>query len=379
LLSKGLRRAIPLQDKTESREGRAMAGADILIAKSDLTDVRAAAADQRALAPGETRMRIERLALTSNTVTYAVAGDSFGYWKFFPAPEGFGKAPAWGFAVVEESKADGVAAGERIYGYFPLASHLTVEVAKADALGFSDAAEHRQGLSPFYNRYHRTAADPSYRPQDEGLIAAFRPLFTTAFLLDAMLKEANGFGAAQAVLSSASSKTSYSLAFLCKRRGYPVLGLTGTSNRAFVEGLELYASVATYDGLNALDPATPSAFIDMAGSAPVTRAVHSHFGDALKHSAIVGVTHWTAPRPEAPPPGIAPTLFFAPDHAMRLTKALGNEGFQAQVGEAFSAFAQFIGPHLRPRHVEGAEAVAQAFSATAKGTVDPGEILTVRV
>ena len=356
-----------------------MSGVDILISKSDLTKASAAPATERPLEAGQARLRIEKLALTSNTVTYAVAGDAFGYWKFFPAPDGFGKAPAWGFGVVEDSRAEGVASGERFYGYFPVASHLTVEVAKADDSGFSDSAAHRQGLSPFYNRYLRTSADPAYRADDEAMIAAFRPLFTTAFLLDAMLREADGFGATQAVLSSASSKTSYSLAFLCQRRGFPAVGLTGAGNRGFVEGLGLYSAVAAYDQLAGLPASVASAYVDMAGSAPVTRAVHEHYGEALKHSSIVGVTHWTAPRSEAPPPGVAPTLFFAPDHAMRLTKALGPDGFQRQVGEAFSAFAQFIRPRLRVRHVEGAQSVAEAFCATAGGAVDPAEILTVKV
>ncbi len=356
-----------------------MAGVDILISKSNLTATRIEPAPVSRLASGEARLRIERLAITSNTVTYAVAGDAFGYWKFFPAPEGFGKAPAWGFGVVEESLAEGVAQGERFYGYFPVASHLTVVPDKADASGFSDSAAHRQGLSPVYNRYQRTSADPGYALDDEAVIAAFRPLFTTAFLLDAMLREANGFGAAQAVLSSASSKTSYGLAFLCQRRGFPVLGLTGASNVAFVEGLGLYSAVASYDQLGLLDPATASAYVDMAGSAPVTRAVHDHFGPALKHSSIVGVTHWTAPRSDEPPPGVAPALFFAPDHAVRLSKALGADGFQAQVGEAFAAFRQHIMPRLTVRHVEGPEAAAAAFSTTAAGAVNPAEILTVRV
>lgn len=356
-----------------------MARSDILISKADLTQTRSASIAQPALEAGQALLRIERLALTANTVTYAVAGDAFGYWKFFPASEGFGKAPAWGFAVVEESRSEAAAVGERIYGYFPLSSHLTVDVAKADELGFADGAPHRQGLSPIYNRYERCASDPSYRAEDEPLIAAFRPLFTTAFLLNAMLEEHEAFGARQALLSSASAKTSYSLAFLCRRRGFPVVGLTGAGNRAFVEGLGLYAGISAYEGLEALDPGVPTAFVDMAGSAPVTRSVHAHYGDALKHSAVVGVTHWTAPKAEEAPPGIAPALFFAPDHAMRLTKDWGHQVFRARLDEAFAAFKGFIRPQLSVRHVEGGEAVAQAFSDAAAGAVSPAEILTVKV
>lgn len=356
-----------------------MPGVDILVSKSDLTSASPATAPDQPLAEGSARLRIEKLALTANTVTYAVAGDAFGYWRFFPAPEGQGKVPAWGFAVVEQSAAPGLPEGERVYGYFPIASHLTVEVGKLDALGFIDAAEHRQGLSPVYNRYTRVAADPAYAQQDEAMIAAFRPLFTTAFLIDDMLKREHDFGAEQVIISSASSKTSYGLAYLTQRRGARVLGLTGAANVEFVKSLGLYSEFATYEDIPNLDAARPSAFIDMAGSAPITQAVHARYGPALKHSAVVGVTHWSAPRAEAPPPGVETTLFFAPDHAVRLTKELGAEGFTAKVGEAFAGFRAFIAPRLKQRHVEGAEAVARVFAATAAGAVDPSEILTVRV
>ncbi len=356
-----------------------MAGVDVLISKADLTAARAAEAPFSPLAEGEVRLRVELLALTANTVTYAVAGDSFGYWKFFPAPEGYGKTPAWGFGVVEESRADGVAVGERVYGYFPVASHLTIQPGKMDASGFADMAAHRQGLSPIYNRYQRVAADPGYRPEDEALIAAFRPLFTTAFLLNAMHAKANLFGAEQAILSSASSKTGYALGYLMKQAGVATIGLTSPGNRAFVESLGVFSQVRAYDEIAGLPAGVASAYVDMAGSSAVTHAVHSHFGEALKNSAIVGMTHWTAPRNQAPPPGVAPSLFFAPDHAVALTKEWGPEAFQTRLAESLAGFMAFIAPKLRVRHVAGPDAVAQAYAQTAGGAVEPAEILTVRV
>jgi NADPH:quinone reductase-like Zn-dependent oxidoreductase len=356
-----------------------MPAVDILVSKANLTEAKATEVPTQPLADGQARLRVERLALTANTVTYAVAGDAFGYWRFFPAPEGQGKVPAWGYGVVEDSKAEGLRTGERIYGYFPLASHVTIDVAKLDETGFFDGAEHRRGLAPVYNRYERVSADPSYAAADEAVLAAFRPLFTTGFLIDAMLDAAGNFGAEQVLISSASSKTSYSLAFLAKARGAKTVGLTGAKNKAFVEGLSFYDTVVAYEDLGQLNPNTPTSYVDMAGSADITRAVHAHFGDVLKHSAVVGVTHWTAPRAEAPPPGIAPSLFFAPDHVTRLTKEWGQAGFQLRVNQALNAFKTALGPRLTVRHVEGPQAVAEAFAATASGAVDPAEILTVRV
>jgi hypothetical protein len=63
---------------------------------------------------GEALLRIDRVGLTANNVTYAVLGESFRYWDFFPAEHGWGLVPLWGFADVVGSAADGVAVGGRV-------------------------------------------------------------------------------------------------------------------------------------------------------------------------------------------------------------------------------------------------------------------------
>ena len=46
------------------------------------------------LTENEVLLRVDRLALTANNISYASAGDSIGYWRFFPAEEGWGHIPA---------------------------------------------------------------------------------------------------------------------------------------------------------------------------------------------------------------------------------------------------------------------------------------------
>ena len=53
--------------------------------KSDLTQSRIIDIDFPAIDDGEIAVRIESYAFTANNVTYGVAGDTIGYWKFFPA------------------------------------------------------------------------------------------------------------------------------------------------------------------------------------------------------------------------------------------------------------------------------------------------------
>ena len=66
------------------------------------------------LGEGQVRLKIESFSVTANNITYAVIGDMFGYWNFFPAEGVYGVVPMWGHAVVEESRHADIAVGERV-------------------------------------------------------------------------------------------------------------------------------------------------------------------------------------------------------------------------------------------------------------------------
>ena len=59
--------------------------------KNDLTKSRVVETDiEKALstlAQGDILVNIERFAFTANNVTYGAAGNTIGYWKFFPATD----------------------------------------------------------------------------------------------------------------------------------------------------------------------------------------------------------------------------------------------------------------------------------------------------
>jgi len=42
---------------------------------------------------GEVLLRVDRVGVTANNVTYAVLGESFHYWSFFPTEPGWGLVP----------------------------------------------------------------------------------------------------------------------------------------------------------------------------------------------------------------------------------------------------------------------------------------------
>ena len=106
---------------------------------------------------GEALLRVDRVGLTANNVTYAVLGESFRYWDFFPPGKGcgpgWGLVPLWGFADIAASAVAGVPVGGRVYGYLPPASHLVVRPGRADERGFRDASPHRAPLPSPYNAY----------------------------------------------------------------------------------------------------------------------------------------------------------------------------------------------------------------------------------
>jgi hypothetical protein len=331
------------------------ASIDLQVRRGDLRDLRVVeavvpgAAD---LAPGQAVLGIERFALTANNVTYAVFGDapSLEYWRFFPAPEGWGRVPVWGFATAVASTHPAVSPGDRFYGFLPMSTHLVVEPAAAPGVaGFVDGAAHRAGLSPVYNTYLRA---PSARPGDDPAARAaieaeqmlMRPLFTTAFLIDDFLADEGFFGARRVLLSSASSKTAYGTAFmLAARGGVERIGLTSAAHRAFVEGLGCYDRVLAYDEIDALEPDVPTVYVDMSGDAGLRSVLHHRLGDALRHDCAVGGTHWErvgragGARP-APLPGPRPVMFFAPGRWEKRAAEWGEAGFARRLGEARDAF-----------------------------------------
>jgi Protein of unknown function (DUF2855) len=126
---------------------------DLLVKRDDLHTCRVVDAELGDLKPDQVRLAIDSFGLTTNNISYAVFGEAMSYWAFFPAEEGWGRVPVWGFATVEAGGATDLEEGRRIFGYLPPASHLVVTPAAVDARGFVDAARHRADLPAAYNRY----------------------------------------------------------------------------------------------------------------------------------------------------------------------------------------------------------------------------------
>lgn len=333
------------------------------VARADLHKTRVMECPVPALQDGEAVLRVERFGLTANNITYAVLGDMLRYWEFFPAEEGWGRIPMWGFAEVVASTADGVEPGVRVFGYLPMSTHLVVRPDRVGDAGFTDAADHRGSLPAAYNAYRAVGADPVYDSEREDEQMLLLPLYYLSFLLDDFLEENERFGAATVVVSSASSKAALGTAFLLAERDVDVVGLTSPGNLESVERAEVYDRVVSYDSIDELDEEA-AVYLDFTGNAEVREAVHRRLGDRLRHSAAVGVTHWDGGAGvggRAPLPGPPPTPFFAPDRIRTRANDWGRAGLDARFGASWHRLVAWSDGWLEVARGAGPEAVEAAY------------------
>jgi Protein of unknown function (DUF2855) len=346
--------------------------ADFLVKRGDLRECRISESGPPDIGPGEALLRVSRFGMTANNVTYAVFGEAMSYWDFFPAKDGWGRVPTWGFAEVEASEAGGVEPGTRLYGYLPPSSYLLVQPADADSSGFVDGSPRKAALPSAYHRYLATEEDRFHRPETEEVQMLLRPLFFTSFLIDDQLHEDGLAGRGPVIVSSASSKTSIAAAYLlAQREGVEVVGLTSPARVGFVDGLGIYARTVPYDAIESIDR-RPATYVDVSGDGDVRRAVHTHLGDELVHSMAVGATHWEEMDPGAGElPGPAPTFFFAPDRVARRSADWGRAGLESRVADAWHPFAEWVGTWLETIPGEGFDAVRDAWLEVLEGRVEP--------
>lgn len=342
---------------------------DLLVSTADITTTELRDAEPLEPADGQAVLRTSRVGLTANNVTYAVLGRTLRYWQFFPAPDGWGRVPLWGFADVVASRADGVETGTRVYGYLPTSSHLLITPDKVRAHGFRDSAPHRAALSAVYNAYTPTTADTLYTEDTEDLQVLFRPLFTTSFALADQLAGDGAQGATTVVLSSASSKTAYGTAALLQGGDVRVVGLTSTANVEFTRGLGCYDEVLGYDEATQL-PAEPTAYVDAAGNQSLREQLHDHLGEQLVLDLVLGVTHQDTGRAEITA-GARPINFFAPDVIAARTAEWGAAGFSERLGQAWTAFLPRARGWVDVVAGDGPQSLQQAWPQVVAGQAPP--------
>ena len=119
----------------------------------------------------------------------------------------------------------------------------------------------------------------------------------------------------------------------------------------------------------------------MAGNGPLRAMLHRHFGEQMRYSGIIGLTHRKS-SPDEPKehlPGAKPKFFFAPDQIRKRANEWGPGGIDRRFGAAWAGFAPKLDRWLRISEAHGPAAVREAYLDTLNGRVPPelGHILSL--
>ena len=352
------------------------------VRKDDLSDFRIAVAELGGPGEGEAVVKVDRFALTANNITYGVVGERIGYWKFFPASgPGLGVIPVWGFADVADSNCAGIEPGERLYGYFPMATRLVLKPVKIRPDRLVDGAPHRAGLPAVYNSYARVKAEDGFDPAMEDERMLLFPLYATSYCLYDYLVDNFWFGAERLIVASASSKTAIGLAYAVKADAAAprLVALTSRRNLEKVAALGLYDEAHAYEDLAAIDAARPAAIVDMSGDGGMLAALHAHLGDNMRFTSNVGVTHYEAAGPGTGFIRERSAMFFAPGHIEKRAKDWGPGVFERKALAFWKDAAAKSRSWLRIERVRGMKGLEQAYLQVLKGRSSPDSGLIVEV
>ena len=339
---------------------------------------------------GEIIVEIESFAFTSNNVTYGVAGEMMGYWKFFPStkdPENiWGCIPMWGFAKIKHSNNEELKTGERLFGYFPASNILVMKPIKVSQKTFTDGQDHRKDLPPVYNNYIRLNNEDSYNKDNDNIRALLFPLHITSFCLCDYLQYEDYLGAKQIIIVSASSKTAIGLAQgLHREKGRPeIVGLTSKRNLDFVKDLNSYDHVITYDELDNINIDSPAVMVDMAGNREILGKLHSSLGNKMIKCITVGMTHWDNETTADDTMGQLMNrerteFFFAPDHIQKRISEWGTEGYNQKTSSFMDTRAEQSKSWMNIKEVSGLDNFLSTYDNVIQGDINPNEGIIVNI
>lgn len=337
------------------------------------------------LEEGEVLVKIEQFAYTANNITYAATGDIIRYWEFFPAvgdkSEGMGVIPVWGFASVVATKSDEIPLGDRIYGYFPPASHLKMKPIKVQDERFFEGSAHRATLPMGYNLYRRVLNETGYNKAFDKERALLFPLYLTSFCLWDSLQENNWHGAEQIIVLSASSKTSIGLGYALEAdpKAPKSIGLTSQRNEETVKKLSLWDDVLNYTKLNQIDHDIPTVIVDMSGNNELLAELHQLLGDKMQFTLKVGLTHWAKTNPKDGIINERSKFFFAPSHIEKRFKDWGPASFDQKVNAFMLVAASKTRQWIDFNEIQGLEALAKIHPEVCKGSRSPKEGIIVNL
>jgi hypothetical protein len=230
----------------------------------------------------------------------------------------------------------------------------------------------------------------------------YRPLFWTAYWCEDWLFSSKYRGANQILISSASSKTAFCLAYLIGKRvvrdglpGFSIVGLTSKRNLAFTKGLSLYDEVLDYDSFTSasalfrIQGTQKWLYVDVAGNESINARVFSHIGSRLVASIALGLTNLSPSSPDASSskwstntftendtksPSASPTTleqFFMPEWLAVRRHQLSIAQITSLQRQAWRELITDCRNWVKMDHIFGGEGVKAAYEDVAKGGLGP--------
>ena len=358
--------------------------------KSDITTTRIVESPDPEIGENEIIVSIENFAFTTNNVTYAVAGDTIGYWQFFKTTEDpantWGSIPVWGFAKVIKSNLKDIHVGERLFGYFPPSDRLQLNPIKITNQGFTDGKDHRKDLPAVYNNYVRLSGDPDYDAAADNVRSLLFPLHITSFCLCDAMEYESFYSADQILVISASSKTAIGVAQGLRdiSNAPNVIGITSHKNLTFVEKLGCYDQIITYDNLSSVRNDLKTIMVDMAGSREILGTLHGSLGNNMLKCLTVGMTHWDNEVTAEDALGQAmlrdrTEFFFAPAHIQKRFKDWGYEGYNQRTNKFMQARSHQSLDWMVVKEIDGMKNFLSIYRKFIAGEINPNEGIIVKI
>ncbi|KDQ58503.1 hypothetical protein JAAARDRAFT_34316 [Jaapia argillacea MUCL 33604] len=359
-------------------------------------------------------IRVDRFGFSANNITYQALGEAphFRYFDFHPAPKGEGVStathgliPVWGFGTVEASTHPRIKPGERVYGYLAPTRYLLLPVSPSDVnkYSFFVPRPHLPADRRPYNQITRCESDPQYDPSPvvEDFTMLYRPLFWTSFWCEDWLNSSSYRGAARRILiSSASSKTAFCLAYLIRKRAIPgmrVVGVTSAKNVAFTQRLGLYDEVEKYDSfessISLQGEKETWIYVDVAGNESFNERVFARFASIpydspLAASIALGMTNLSPSSPSASSSDWTTNTsldstnaktnnpnevehFFMPEWLAIRKHQLSIGEITSMQGKAWKELMKDCPSWVQLERVYGAENVKKSYVDIAKGGLGP--------
>lgn len=315
-------------------------------------------------------LAVERFSLAANNLGYILFNDVLRTLDAFPAstPDR-ARVPVWGIAEVIASDQPAVTVGMRVAGFLPMATHAAV-LATPTEVGLLSIDEPRVGMLPIYRRLSPVAHDS--RSADADVETVLLAVYPFAALLAADIV---AMGARTVVVSSASSRSAAGLGRLLCRAGVGVIGLTSDKHRAAAESFAVYDRVHGYGEVDRIERCAGTVYVDVAGSAQVTEAVHHHLGHHLAGSIGVGGTHARA-LPSTPGPPLA--MFNTGDREVDVARERGWQAVQSLYDDARADLIPWASRWLQVETARGLGATQPVWRDIVAGRPDPLSAVVIR-